>query len=600
MVAQTDNVARTNRKAHCMILIVYSQVQEDSLQQNLGKPEYSYFFVFKQFLPVLERLGTVIVVRDANEADAICNNAAKSGEQCIFICCAPPHRSVTARLCPTTTLFAWEFADITTESWDDDPRTDWRNVFAAHGQTICLSSYTADTVKKSMGQDFPVRAIPVPVYDQFVLPQSLHNPTERKYSISIRGNVIDTRYYVIDDDQFAYEAPPHYFVHRPWDRATTYLDFAHRAEASGLLGGFYESEPWGTWSRARVPWIYLPFTLQGKCRITLNATGFANNVNRRVQLEVGEQKLPFVLTNGFNDHVFDVDLIKGVNLIRICGLDNTPVAGSDDPRSMAIGVRLMRIENTNLLQCGTTTATVATDTVNNEQPEVKIALEGIIYTTVLNPADGRKNWEEILTAFCYAFRDRANVTLVIKITHHSIASFLGTLNYFLQCVGPMQCRIVALHGFLDDTQYRQLIEATSFYVNASRCEGLCLPLIEFMSACKPAIAPDHTAMRDYVTPASTFIVASAPEPAIWPQDPRVLLRTYFYRIEWESLVTALRDSYAVITQDLPRYHDMGKMAAENVKRCCANDVVEKSLHEFLQTIIGVKADADAARLEGGI
>jgi len=572
-----------------MILIVYSPVHESSLQQSLGKPEYSYYFVLKQFLPVLERIGTVITAKNADDVDTLCADAMKSGQPCVFICCAPPHRSITANACPTTTLFAWEFADISTESWDDDPRTDWRNVFAAHGQTICLSSYTADAVKKAMGQDFPVRAIPVPVYDQFAAPQSLHNPLQQKRSVSIRGNVIDTRYYVIDGDQFAYDAPPEYFAQRAWDRTTALLNFAHREEASGLLGGFYESEPWGTWSRATVPWIYLPFTLQGKCRLTLNATGFSNNVNRSVQLEIGRQMYSFVLTGTFTDHVFDIDVDESANLIRIVGLDNTPVAGSDDPRSMAIGVRTLCIENSDSRQYN--------DAPASTQQAATVELEGIVYTSVLNPADGRKNWEEILTAFCYAFRDCADATLVIKITHNSIASFLGTLNFFLQRIGPMQCRIVVLHGFLDDAQYRNLIDATSFYVNASRCEGLCLPLMEFMSACKPAIAPNHTAMRDYVTDASTFIVKSAPEPAIWPQDPRVLLRTYFYRIDWESLAAGLKNSYNMVKQDLRQYHNMGRLAADDVRRCCSNDVVEKSLREFLQQMVTSNANA-LARIKG--
>ena len=559
-----------------MKLIVHSPVHQNSLQQNLGKPEYSYFFVLKQFLPVLRRLGDVIVVEDAADIDACCERAMQDGTPCLFISCAPPHRAYTARHCPSTTLFAWEFADITTESWDDDPRNDWRNVFAAHGHSICLSTYTAQAVKKAMGADFHVSAIPVPVYEQFRRPLNLDHPLQQSRRLAIVGNVIDTRYYEMDDDQFVYRAPPHYFMHRPWDRQTAFFNFAHREEGSGLLGGFYESEPWGTWSRARAPWIYLPFTLEGKCRITLNATGFGANVNRTVQLEIGDQLMPFTLRDNFTDHVFEVDVGGAANLVRICDLDTTADYRHGDERSLGIGVRWMRIENTDTHRFEPHDAAAPTP--------VEVELDGIVYTTVLNPADGRKNWEEIITAFCFAFRDRADATLLIKITHHSIAAFLGTLNFYLQRVGPMRCRIVALHGFLDDTQYRALIDATTFYVNASRCEGLCLPLMEFMSAGKPAIAPDHTAMADYVSPASTFIVRSAPEPAIWPQDPRVLLRTYFYRIDWQSLVQGLRDSHALVQRDLRAYQHMGQLAADDIRRCCSDEVVETALRDFMQRV----------------
>jgi len=573
-----------------MILIAYSPVHAQSLQQNLGKPEYSYYFVLKQFLPVLERIGKVILVNDANDVDVVCDNAVSSGEDCIFICCAPPHISVTARACPTTTLFAWEFANVTTESWNDDPRTDWRNVFSAHGQTICLSSYTADAVKIAMGDDFPVRAIPVPVYDQFAAAQRQHDPVTQKTSIDIRGNVFDSRYCRFDGDNYDYQAPPHYFVTQQWDRSTTLLDFTHRAEASGLLIGFYDSEPWGTWSRAKAPSIALPFTLQGKCRLTLNAAGFSSNAGSQVQLEIGSQIFPFTLSASFDDHVIDIDVAEPATRIRFGGLDNTPVEGINDPRSMAIAVCWLRLENADSQQYRIE---------EMEKPEINVELAGVIYTTVLNPADGRKNWEEIVTAFCYAFRDNANATLVAKFTHHSVTAFLGPLHSLLQRIGSMQCRVVVLHGFLDDEQYRSLIDITTYYVNASLCEGLCLPLMEFMSACKPAIAPQHTAMRDYVTPASTFIVDASAQPAIWPQDPRVRLRSYFYRIDWQSLAQAFANSYSLVQANLAHYHEMGRQAAEDVRRCSCNNIVEASLREFLQQALTRRDEKQSVTAKGG-
>ncbi|PNA31995.1 glycosyltransferase, partial [Pseudomonas sp. MPR-AND1A] len=80
--------------------------------------------------------------------------------------------------------------------------------------------------------------------------------------------------------------------------------------------------------------------------------------------------------------------------------------------------------------------------------------------------------------------------------------------------------VVVMHGYLDDPQYARLYEAASYYVNASRCEGLCLPLMEFMACGKPAIAPNHTAMKDYIDDSVAFIVRSSEELTIWPQDTR--------------------------------------------------------------------------------
>ena len=42
-----------------MLIIVYSETNDETLKENLGKPEYSYYFVLNEFLPVLRQLGTV-------------------------------------------------------------------------------------------------------------------------------------------------------------------------------------------------------------------------------------------------------------------------------------------------------------------------------------------------------------------------------------------------------------------------------------------------------------------------------------------------------------------------------------------------------------
>ena len=47
-----------------MIIIVYSETTESLLETWLGKPEYSYYFVLKEFRPVLEKLGRVVTVAD--------------------------------------------------------------------------------------------------------------------------------------------------------------------------------------------------------------------------------------------------------------------------------------------------------------------------------------------------------------------------------------------------------------------------------------------------------------------------------------------------------------------------------------------------------
>ena len=179
--------------------------------------------------------------------------------------------------------------------------------------------------------------------------------------------------------------------------------------------------------------------------------------------------------------------------------------------------------------------------------------DGVIYTSVFNPYDGRKNWQDMLSAFCTTFRDTADATLVLKLTHHDISDALNDMLHHLYKNQSFRCRVVLIHGFLADADYERLVEATSFVVNSSFGEGQCLPLMEFMSCGKPAVAPCNTAMADYIDADNAFIVDSTDELTAWPHDPRRAFRTLRYVTNWASLCEAYKASYDVAKNHPARY-----------------------------------------------
>jgi glycosyltransferase involved in cell wall biosynthesis len=206
---------------------------------------------------------------------------------------------------------------------------------------------------------------------------------------------------------------------------------------------------------------------------------------------------------------------------------------------------------------------------------------------VFSPTDGRKNWKDIVTAFCTAFQDVEDATLVLKMVHHSLASFLVKLNSLLEQLWPFKCRVVALQGYMDSVEYEALISATHFYINASKAEGLCLPLMEYMACCKPSIAPCHTSMVDYVDSSSTLIIDSSLEPCMWPHDPRSIFRSMRYRIDWESLVNAYRRSYDIAKNKPDVYRKMAESASSQMNKFSSNIVVKEKLQKFFAQELGV-------------
>lgn len=210
-----------------------------------------------------------------------------------------------------------------------------------------------------------------------------------------------------------------------------------------------------------------------------------------------------------------------------------------------------------------------------------VALDGIVFTSIFSPHDNRKNWKELLIAFVDGLRDRADATIVLKMIATDPAIWWWRVHDALNGMAPFACRVVVLHGFLADADFEALIAATHWIVNASSAEGLCMPLIEYMSAGKPAISPRHTAMVDYVTPANALVVDSTEEPCGFPHEEGGEWSTTRHRIAFDALAGAFANGYR-IARDLPDdYAHRAAAAHDAMREFCSEAVVAAQLDSFL-------------------
>lgn len=213
---------------------------------------------------------------------------------------------------------------------------------------------------------------------------------------------------------------------------------------------------------------------------------------------------------------------------------------------------------------------------------IRTRLHGVVYTSVLTPSAGRKNWEDLITAFCWAFRDSVDATLVLKLAGTDLTLHHHQLLMLLTKLSPFKCRVIAINGYLSDEDYAALVDATTYYVNASLCEGLCLPLVEFLSHGIPALAPDHTAMADYIRDDLAFVLASYPGvPTVWPHGDGEVNRTSYHQLDWQSLLQAYRRSHEIAVHDPQRYRRMARRASEAMQAYCGVAAVKSQLHAFL-------------------
>jgi hypothetical protein len=178
-----------------MNFILYSDVNDSSIGQSLGRPEYSYYFVLKAYRPVLESLGRVHVVASTADVDPLYRQLLVAGEDSLFLSFTPPQKTPVDLECPTVCVVAWEFDSIPDEQWDNDPRQDWTQMLARHGRVITLSSHTARAIRRAMGEDFPVLVLPTPLWENFaaIRQQAQGAPVNPGTSLAIKGCIFDTR-----------------------------------------------------------------------------------------------------------------------------------------------------------------------------------------------------------------------------------------------------------------------------------------------------------------------------------------------------------------------------------------------------------------------
>jgi glycosyltransferase involved in cell wall biosynthesis len=230
-------------------------------------------------------------------------------------------------------------------------------------------------------------------------------------------------------------------------------------------------------------------------------------------------------------------------------------------------------------------------------PLSRLELSGIVYTTILNPLDGRKNWLDLLSAFLIALADCPDAQLVVKLVvapEWEADALREVFAYWRDARLEHRCRVAFVTEYLSDEQLRELTRASTFYLNSSHAEGSCLPLQNFLAAGRPAVAPPNTGMADSLDAHCGFLVDSHPEPTSWPIDLYGGLTTRWYRLVWQSLHDQLRASYEVARNAPSRYRAMAEAARARMAALASREAVWPCLAAALDEV-GVLAGRASRR-----
>jgi len=521
------------------------------IKGSLGSAAYSYYFVLEALAPVLERLGKwELLDRPESSLPFVAAQAEAEGYQPVHLALHPPQDVYLTPALPNVIFPFWEFPDIPDRDFGHDTRQNWSRVCGRADLILTACQFTADAFRRG-GVKCPIGVVPVPLRpEHFAVPDWAPDQT---WTLTCRHVVwggpsappkLESNVEIPTSSALETEAS----LARPlsWKRRSFLV-------ARGVFRKVY---PWlGTKTLERIS--------KTRHYLLLSSGRSPSTMEPLPGPKPGLGRLGYSITrDGYRLHVKRwlsteaLAKITGAKVKTLKMLGREPIMAPDP-----------------LL------------------PTTPLTISGLVFSSIFNLGDRRKNHLDLLTAFLLAFRDRSDVTLVIKLAtnptreHHEI----GLLEKMYRGLGiEHQCRLVVITDFLTDAQMADLMRVTTFYVNTSKAEGACLPLQQSLAGGRPSIAPDHTAMADFMDDQVGFVLGTHPEPTYWPHDPEMRIETSWNRLVWSDLHDRLLDAANLVDHDLSGYQAKAKVARDRMLHYAGREVVAEALVEALKQLPIVK------------
>ena len=515
------------------------------IRNTIGSAAYSYYFVLEALAPVLEKLGTWrLLDHPESSLPFAADRAEAEGYRPIHLALHPPQDVYLTPALPNVIFPFWEFPDIPDRDFEYDTRQNWARVCRRADMILTACRFTADAFRRG-GIDCPIGVVPVPIRpEHFEVPA--WDP-DHSWTITCRSETwggprkTEPARVTVDPAPESIEPVSAEPLPRIGPKRRAFLM---------ARGAFRKIHPWlGTTTLERIARTrhYL-LLCSGRSPETMEPLPGARPGLARLAYALARDGYRRFFKRWLSHEALDAITRAKVRALKLIGRE--PILAPDP-----------------LLH-------------SNE-----VTLSGLVFVSIFNLGDRRKNHVDLLTAYLLAFQDREDVTLVIKLAtnptreHHEM-NLLRQIYFDLAILH--KCRVVVITEFLSDEQMADLMRVTTYYVNTSKAEGACLPLQQSLAAGRPSIAPDHTAMADFMDERIGFVIRTHPEPTYWPHDPRERgPKTSWQRMVWSDLHDHLLAAASMIEEAPDDYQAMAQAARERMAAYASREVVAEALREAL-------------------
>ncbi len=208
--------------------------------------------------------------------------------------------------------------------------------------------------------------------------------------------------------------------------------------------------------------------------------------------------------------------------------------------------------------------------ISGSEQQAYITLTGITYTFVTDRLDEESGWNDLVSAFCAAFKNNNEVNLIVYLRGDLRECCAADFNHVLHTLGPISCNVFLLQGNISESEYFQLIAETMFFVGTSRRYALQADLIAFACAGKPTLSLPNCLDSAVNSHLITLPIGFTKELSYPDRSHIIKYTTHAFRMNWESLFDRFKSSF-LLAQDQPSYAELCQVHRGRVNKLLSGE-----------------------------
>ncbi len=141
--------------------------------------------------------------------------------------------------------------------------------------------------------------------------------------------------------------------------------------------------------------LLLPWAIWGDIELDCALIPYDENEGETLEVRIGDAVERVALEPGMKQYRFTFSALEGATSIGFSGFRAIAVPGARDHRTLGIGVRNLALRGLGGEMEPPPESEPLANRGKASEVDSLLSLSGTVYATMLNPADGRKNWEDI-------------------------------------------------------------------------------------------------------------------------------------------------------------------------------------------------------------